>query len=55
MILAFSGVFILGIFIGVSWRNSQIKSAEKNGTVITVDGNIYTVKKMAALGGSVER
>jgi len=45
MILAFSGVFILGIFIGVCWRNSQIKSAEKNSTVITIDGRLYSVKK----------
>ena len=45
MIIAFSGVFILGIFIGVCWRNSQIKSAAKNNTVVTIDGVIYSIKR----------
>ena len=46
MILYFVGVFILGIFIGISWRNSQVAGAAKNNTVIFVDGNIYVVKKV---------
>ncbi len=46
MILYFVGTFILGIFIGIGWRNHQVAKAAKNGTVITVDGIIYTVKRM---------
>jgi len=56
MILYFAGTFILGIFIGISWRNSQVVRAAKNGTVITVDGIIYMIKRVTdTLGGSVER
>jgi hypothetical protein len=39
------GVFVLGIFVGICWRNIQIGSAAKNNTVITIDGIIYSVKR----------
>jgi len=56
MILYFAGIFAIGIFIGVCWRNFHIVRAAKNGTVITVDGIIYTVKRVTdTSGGSVER
>lgn len=36
---------VVGIFVGIGWRNFQVVRAVKNGTVLIIDGDIYSVKK----------
>ena len=38
-------IFGIGILIGRWWKDYQIVRAAKNGTVLTVDGEIFSVRK----------
>lgn len=45
MILFIAAAFVVGILIGRAWRDINIQKAAKNGTVLTVEGELYSVKK----------